>query len=254
MHVPATKTTPVLGETITRMGSIPHGTTINASGLAPTNSIAGPPTIPAVDMTPFVIGSNPPNLIKFIAQIASNGVPPRLPQDLTKFIAAGTITQAVLDDPNTVLRTAIKGQTITKTVVFTVSTDPINQGLDDGTSNIAFLEASKGGANANADAVKMTATFWIETVQHSIEVPKWKVGQGPLKISSTSSQPNIPGIQFSVTPPHEITAPTKINVNSTQIQYSQNVSLNFAGLTWPHVAVATLVPAGPVAVPASAFN
>jgi len=254
MAVPATKTTPVLPNTITRMGSIPHGTTINASGLAPTGSISGAPTIPAVNMTPFVIGSNPPNFIKFIAQTASNTATPRLPQDLSKFIAAGTITQAILDDPNTVLRNAIKGQTITKTVVFTVSTDPINAGLDDGTSNIAFLESSAGGANANANAVKMEATFWIETVQHTIEVPIFKPGQSALKISAASSQPNIPAVQFIVIPPHEIKAPTKIKVSSTQIQYSQNVALNFAGLTWPHIAVATLVPSGPVEVPAMAFS
>jgi hypothetical protein len=37
-------------------------------------------------------------------------------------------------------------------------------------------------------------------------------------------------------------------VKYPQIQYTQNVSLNFATLTWPHVSVATLVPAKPIAV------
>jgi tyrosinase len=36
-------------------------------------------------------------------------------------------------------------------------------------------------------------------------------------------------------------------VTYTQIQYSQNVSLNFAGLTWPHMSVATLVPSANIA-------
>jgi hypothetical protein len=39
-----------------------------------------------------------------------------------------------------------------------------------------------------------------------------------------------------------------------QIQYSQQVLLNFNGLSWPHVSVATLVPASPVPVPASVFT
>ncbi|WP_165359408.1 hypothetical protein [Lichenibacterium minor] len=40
-------------------------------------------------------------------------------------------------------------------------------------------------------------------------------------------------------------------MTATQIQYTQKVILNFAGLSWPHVSVATLVPAGPVPIPAS---
>jgi len=34
-----------------------------------------------------------------------------------------------------------------------------------------------------------------------------------------------------------------------QIQYSQTVFLNFGPLTWPHVSVATLIPADPIVVP-----
>jgi hypothetical protein len=49
-----------------------------------------------------------------------------------------------------------------------------------------------------------------------------------------------------VTPPVEITEPRTIIVRSTQIQYTQTVLLNFNGLTWPHVSVATLVPSDPV--------
>jgi hypothetical protein len=38
-----------------------------------------------------------------------------------------------------------------------------------------------------------------------------------------------------------------------QIQYSQQVLLNFNTLTWPHVSVATLVPSEPISIPASAW-
>lgn len=258
MHVPATTTDPVLGESLVRMASIPHGTTINAQCLAPTTSIAGPPDIPAVDITPFVIGIGTP--IKFASQTASDADTPRLPQDLTKFIAAGTITQAILTDPNTVLRNANVGKTIIKTISFTVSTTPAAPELGGGTANIAFLLGTSVGATAgpnagpNASAVQMTATFWIETVQHKIVVPIFKPGQPPLKIPAPAPHPGARVPVFVVNPPHEITAPKTIIVTSTQIQYSQTVFLNFAQLTWPHVSVATLIPTTEQTVPPSAWN
>lgn len=254
MNVPATKNTPVLGNSLVRMASIPHGTTINAQCLAPAGSIAGPPTIPRVDITPFVINSNPRKLIRFASQTASNVNTPRLPQDLSKFEAAGTITQAILDDPNIVLRNANVGKTITKTIVFTVSTVPAAPELGGGTVNIAFLEGNSATTAANANAAQMSATFWIETVQHKIVVPIFKPGQAPLKIHAPEPHPGAPVPVFAVTPPHEITAPKTITVTSTQIQYSQMVFLNFAGLTWPHASVATLVPTTEQTVPASVWN
>ena len=181
MHVPATTTDPTLGESLVRMASIPHGTTINAQCLAPTFTIPGPPIIASVDITPFVIGSTQTaKPVPFISQTAANTDTPRIPQDLTKFIAQGTITQAILTDPNTVLRNAIEGQTITKTIVFTVSTAPAAPELGGGTANIAFLQGDPVTAaqpqGPNANAAQMTATFWIETVQHKIVIPPFKPG------------------------------------------------------------------------------
>ena len=40
-----------------------------------------------------------------------------------------------------------------------------------------------------------------------------------------------------------------VTVATTQIQYSQKVMLNFNGLSWPHVSVASLVPASPIPIP-----
>ena len=119
--------------------------------------------------------------VTFISQTASNTDTPRIPQDLTNFIAEGTITQAILTDPNTVLRNAIAGQTITKTIIFTVSTNPATPELGGGTANIAFLlgdpVTTAQPQGPNASAVQMTATFWIETVQHRIVVPPFVPGQ-----------------------------------------------------------------------------
>jgi hypothetical protein len=253
MNVPATTTTPVLANSLVRMASIPHGTTINAQCLAPTSTINGPPNIPPVSITPFVIGSSPPHLVTFASQTATNKDTPRIPQDLTLFIAKGTITQAILNDPNTVLRAAIAGQTITKTIAFTVSTSPPLPEFGGGTDNIAFLEGNAGVTTPNADSVKMTATFWIETVEHKIVIPVFKLGEPPLKIAAPTTGPeHIPPV-FHVEPPREITEPITLTVTSTQIQYSQIVFLNFAGLTWPHVSVATLTPMTEQTVPISAW-
>ena len=256
------ETDPVLAESLTRMASIPHGTTINAQCLAPTTSFPGPPpftgpnALPRVDITPFLIG-NPSRKIKFASQNALATNTPRLPQDLTNFIKAGTITQPILDNPNLVLANAIKGQNITKTIVFTVSTTPTAPLLAGGTANIDFLQGSSVGIQSgpNASAVEMSATFWIEEVQYNIEIPVFKHGEAPLLIRVPPANPGAQaGPTFKVHPPHDIKAPKSISVTFTQIQYMQTVFLNFANLTWPHVSCATLVPNEPLDVPASAFK
>ena len=100
----------------------------------------------------------------------------------------------------------------------------------------------------------MTAVFWIEIVEKRIEVPPFRVGGPPFFIKA---KPSIAGqrvAHFSVTPPFDLDAKRTIKVTFTQIQYSQTVFLNFAGLTWPHVSVNTLVPADPIVVPPSAWK
>jgi hypothetical protein len=249
MAVPAT-TDPREGPTVTRMASIPHGTTIEAQGTSST--VDGKPDIAAVNITPFAIGQ-PNNKIQFPSQIASNKDTARIPQDLTSFVEAGTITQAMLDDPNTFLRNHIASQTITSTVVIVISTDPAASLFGGGTDNIAFLLGNPTASAPNADAVTMQAVFWIETVEFAIEVPIFEPGQPPLIIPANTGAAGQPVPEFSVNPPVASKKPPSIKVKATQIQYSQQVLLNFNGLSWPHVSVATLVPASPLPVPASAF-
>jgi hypothetical protein len=249
MAIPAT-TDPREGPTVTRMASIPHGTTIEAQGTSST--IDGKPDIAAVNITPFTIG-RPNNKIQFPSQIASDKDTARIPQDLTSFVEAGTITQAMLDDPNTLLRNHIASQTITSTTVIVIATHPAAPLFGGGTQNIAFLRGNPTASEPNADAVRMQAVFWIETAEFTIEVPIFEPGQPPLIIPANTGAAGQPVPEFSVNPPVAITAPRSITVKATQIQYSQQVLLNFNGLTWPHVSVATLVPASPLPVPASAF-
>lgn len=251
MSMPKTTDPNVPQPTVFRMGSIPHGTTIEAQGTFSTSN--GKPTIPTVDITPFTIGS-PSSKIPFPSQQVVNKNTPRIPQDLTSFAAAGTITQAMLNDPNTFLRNHIASQTITSTTTIVISTNPaapftFGGGLD----NIAFLLGNAQHTNPNASAVEMDATFWIETVEYTFEVPIFQPGQPPLTIPANTGSAGQPVPEFLVNPPVAITAPRQIKVAATQIQYSQHVLLNFNGLSWPHVSVATLVPASLLPVPASAF-
>jgi len=252
MIVPPT-TVPSLGVTLVRMASIPHGTTIDAQGTSV--SFNGPPTIDPVDITPFVTGSNPRQLVTFPSQTATNQDTFRIPQDLSSFISAGTITQAMLTDPNTVLRDHISKQKIIATTAIAISTAPPPPPdlFGGGTGNIAFLLGQAAATQPNAQTVQMTAVFWIETVEEVILVPPFHVGQPPYPIRA---RPSVPGQRvptFSVAPPFDLDVPREITVTFTQIQYTQLVLLNFNGLTWPHVSVNTLVPADDIIVPPSVW-
>jgi hypothetical protein len=231
------------------MASIPHGTTINAQGT--TMVVAGPPTIPAIDITPSFLQGGGKN--RFASQTAATGGTARIPQDLTAFIAEGRITQAMLDDPNSVLRTAIAGQNIVSTTQISISTSvvaPIVAG--GGTDNISFLVNNGpdtiGSPNGpNAQSVQMNATFWIETVEHRIVIPPVP-HPGPIPVPL----PGLPGHGRVLTVDTGGVTPSTsrtVTIRFTQIQYSQTVFLNFNGLSWPHVSVATLVSATPQPLP-----
>jgi hypothetical protein len=176
--------------TVVRMASIPHGTTILTQGTS--LSVAGPPVIAATDITPFVIG-NPAQKIQFPESnlsIPTNFRSP--PGDI-----AG-ITQAMVDNPNSVLVSALTGQTITETIVLGVSSTPAAPLLGGGLSNTAFLQGNPA-SGPNAQAALVSAIFWIETIKGHAGHP-----------------------------------------GHLQLQYTQTVLLNFNGLSWPHITVATL--------------
>jgi hypothetical protein len=250
-------------QTLVRMGSIPHGTTITAQGTSST--IAGAPTIPPAPITPFStqpagahLPPGPPALIRFPSQTAADQQTFRIPQDLSSFIAAGTITQAILDDPNTLLRNHNAGLHIVQTTVITISTAPVPPLFGGGTDNIDFLLGNAASLHnpqaggENAQTLQMTATFWIETVEDTFHLPHIKASDPPVRLKRDGGTPPRP--IFRGKPPHDIPAGKVIKLRSTQIQYSQTVMLNFNGLTWPHVSVATLVPAPDLPIPPAAWN
>jgi hypothetical protein len=194
--VPLT-TQPPEGPTVVRMASIPHGTTMNAQGQSLV--VNGGPQIDPVIITPFVIG-NPAQTVQFpesnlsIPTLFRSPQPPQLSE----------ISQTMVDNPNSVLKAAIQGQTITQTTVLSVSTTAALPMVGGGTDNTAFLQGLPANPPtnpplSNAQSALVTAIFWIESVAASAVSPAF-----------------------------------------LQLQYTQTVLLNFNGLSWPHVSVATL--------------
>jgi hypothetical protein len=173
------------------MASISHGTTVLAQGVA-FQSPEGP-SIPDINITPFVIG-NPAKLITtFPEPNLSNPSEFRsTPEGLVG------IDQAMVNNPNLVLKRALEGKTIKNTVVLDLSSGTSAPVLGGGLANTAFLQGSPS-EGPNALAALFRATFWIETVQ------------------DPEGGPDV-----------------------EQLQYSQTVLLNFNGLSWPHINVATL--------------
>ena len=262
LQVPAS-TIPQEPVSVVRMASIPHGTTINLQGSSTT--IVGPPNIPAVDPTPFFTAGGGP--FTFPSQTAADPQTFRIPQDLGPFISSGKITQGLLDDPNSFLRSAILGQNIVRTFVLEVASAPevpptplFVPPQGGGNANIAFLTANAEVPNKQAAAAPRVfagakATFWIETIEHKIVIPVFEAGQPPLVVPTPPDpERGIPAQHFLIHPPFPIPKPVTNTLHSTQIQYSQVVLLNFGPLSWPHVSVATLHPVAPIVPPISVWE
>ena len=271
LNVPASSN-PKNAASVVRMASIPHGTTINAQCLSPISNpktpnrgTAGPPNFNAaentLDTTPFSIKDKTQKQ-SFPSMTAATQGTPRIPQNLDKFVAAKTITDPIIKNPNLVLQNAIQGQDIAETITFEVSTAPPNATLSGGgTTNISFLTGKQDPATTaasntngtvnikgtpNADAAFMKSKFWIETVNYQVDVPILTTNTTFTLKPTMPKGSTAPTPQFLITPPASL--PTKaqtIKIQGTQIQYSQTVNLNFGPLTWPHVSVATLVPTAP---------
>jgi hypothetical protein len=159
----------------------------------------------------------------------------------------------VFTDPNDVLRQALIGHEIDSFATFDLTTgappprDPKAKRdfIGGGTSNIGFLQGTDDeskfadGNLGNAHAIKMTVRYWIETVAATLTVkPKPSDPQEFRMISAAGVLGPVFVVPASATA--KLDAPFQKRVTWTQIQYSQNVTLNFNGLSWPHISVATL--------------
>ena len=265
------------GPTLVRMASIPHGTTVNAQGLAPlpgpgpNSGSQGRPDIGDVDTRPFVIGE--PAQRRFFQSMRTD-TPNKLrsPPDLGHFVKKGTITEDIILNPNLVLKKAIVGLDIKETITFEVSTGPpTDQLTGGGVTNIAFLMGAKnpevktevkaatktvvtetpttGNPKVNADASFMSSKFWIEFVDYKVDIPKLAANEKRVVQAKVPAGAPVPSFQLTA-PAGGFLDKKDFIISGVQLQYSQMVHLDFgvkgSVLTWPHVSVATLVPTEPV--------
>src|SRR5262249_21726565 len=133
--------------------NIPHGTSLVAQGTA--TVVSGPPVFPSVDITPFFIG-NPAAKNHFPSQTLS--IPSTFRSPDSDIVG---ITQAMVDNPNSVLQHALAGKVITSHTLIRISTTSGPSTIPNaagGVSDIAFLD---GAGTPNAKVAGMDATFWI---------------------------------------------------------------------------------------------
>ena len=121
--------------TVVRMASIPHGTTVLAQGIGSLSS-AGP-HIHDINTTPFQIG-NPGKLMPFPESNLANPTQFRTPAK-----GLGGIDQAIVDNPNLVLKRALEVKTIKNTVVLDVSSDVSTPVFGGGLADTRFCKVPR---------------------------------------------------------------------------------------------------------------
>ncbi len=150
LNIPAT-TNPKADASIARLATIPHGNAICTVGFSQNVVFDGLPQIPPANTVPFKIGGDAPAagtknpLAEYDLSVPSKFRTDALPPE---------ITQALIDDPNSMLRSALQGQKLTKITRLITSTPAAG-----GVSNIPFI-------TSNADAPGLESVFAIEVVQN----------------------------------------------------------------------------------------
>ena len=149
LNVPAT-TVPASDASIARLSTIPHGNSVCAVGQAQYVVPDGPPEIPPANTVPFPIGGSAP------APGTKNPFRAYYLSAQTRYRTdpvPASVTQAIVDDPNTAVRDALAGHQlkhITRLIVSTESSADVG--------NIPFI-------TQNANAVSLESVFAIERVQ-----------------------------------------------------------------------------------------
>jgi hypothetical protein len=243
MSVPAS-VIPSQPASIVRLASIPHGVAVLMQGVNPgTTPVSGPPVIPPVypilglpTFTPaspaLGLGIQPVNINPGSPPVVEHVVPEvNISLDVAGSQSNGPFPasfQDLIDDPNSLLRSAIAGQDILGTITIQLSTTGAGSGLENtpyqGLANIPFLglpnpaQVDNPSGPPNAFVLQAAATFWIEWVSMPGGPPLGgKASPEVLKI-----EPFFPARTF------------------LQLQYSQVSILVFNNVLWPHVNVATL--------------
>jgi hypothetical protein len=156
INIPET-TDPKAPATVVRQSTIAHGDSLLAQSTLITE-VAGGPVINPVDSFPFN-DSTIPDLNTPAKEIITNPayIGPYLNTALPEgCLPPGLDANATIRNPTLALLAAIRGQNITNTVVIQVSTAAVSGST--GILNIPFVVR-------NANALRMDAIFWIETVK-----------------------------------------------------------------------------------------
>ena len=235
MNVPAS-VVPAVPATVVRLASIPHGVSLLMQGAAPSATpLAGGPTIPPIYPIPELpaFTPQPPGLGLAIQPVTTDqGTPPRAEHIVPEVdIANDSIGsqsngpyppdfQNLINDPNSMLRDAIAGQTILGTITIQLSTEAVANSV----GNIPFLGTPNPAdpqdpITPNAFVASARATFWIEWVRNDNPHP----GNKPPDPGKGQGQGPFPG-----------------QATFMQLQYSQLSILIFNNVLWPHINVATM--------------
>ncbi|MGZ4326445.1 MAG: heme-binding protein [Solirubrobacteraceae bacterium] len=200
-NVPHT-TDPNVPPSVVRMASIPHGTVVLAQGVAEVHP-GGPQNIPDNNILPFFFGGPPPANSDFNS-VAQTFTELNLSTPTPfRFVAPG-VTQQIVKNPNSVLQTALQ--------------------------------------NSLQGTSMKSRTFLNVSTTHNIV----KAGGGTANTAFLASSGNPPGgnakaAQVNATFWIETIAGTGGQPDKHQLQYTQLVMLDFNGIHWPHVTVATLL-------------
>jgi hypothetical protein len=216
INVPPTTVFPVQpATTVVRLATIPHGDAVSALGVP--FSVPGGPFIGAADASPIRL-SDKARLID-IAPYNKPFLNPSLPPDIKLPYVA---------NPNLALQDAILGQNIINTVVLIITTTSESITIP---PNANVTDPNPPGTVVNISA----------PAEGSVPVPA--PGGGTVN----SSIVNIP---FVVQNANAVTLDAIFWIETVQqpdgstflqLQYTQTINLQFLGINWPHITVATLV-------------
>jgi hypothetical protein len=216
LNVPPTTVFPVQSATtVARLATIPHGDAVSALGVP--FSVPSGPVIAAADASPIRL-SDKARLIDTPGYNTPFLNPPLPPDFKLSYVA----------NPNLALQDAILGQKIINTVVLIITT----------TSESVSIPSSANATDPNPPG---TVVNIAAPKGGSVSVPA--PGGGTVN----SSIVNIP---FVVQNANAVTLDAIFWIETVQqpdgstflqLQYTQTIFLQFLGINWPHITVATLV-------------
>jgi hypothetical protein len=199
-NVPQTSN-PAEPPTVVRMASIPHGTVINAQGTSRILA-GGPQQIPDNNIFPFFFGQPVPANTAFNQAVGNFPELDLSRQTQFRFASPG-VTQQMVNNPNSVIQQA--------------------------------LQASLQGTT-----MKGRTFLHISTTNNPIKGGGGVANTAFLEAALITGGGNARAGSVDATFWIETIAGTGGQADILQLQYTQTVILDFNGIHWPHVTVATL--------------